>query len=56
MEDLFLPYNLAVSTYNVFSISIVSRIFTLSLNGKDITASLRLRSTTLMLWGHYYGK
>ena len=29
-------------------------------NGKDITASLRLRSnttiTTLTLWGHYYGK
>ena len=31
MEDSFLPYNLAISAYNFFFISIISRIFTFSL-------------------------
>jgi len=31
IEDSFLPYNLAISTYDFFSISIISRIFIFSL-------------------------
>jgi len=31
MEDSFLPYNLAISAYDFFSISIISRIFSFSL-------------------------
>jgi len=43
-----------------FRISIIFQHFQFLTNGNDITASLRLRSTTnvttLRLWGHYYGK
>jgi len=31
MEDSFLPYNLAISAYDLFFISVISRIFTFSL-------------------------
>jgi hypothetical protein len=31
MEDLFLPHNLAISAYDFYFISIISRIFTFSL-------------------------
>jgi len=60
MEDLFLPYNLAISTYDFFFYSKHIQNSHFLTNGKDITASLRLRRsiniTTLTLWGHYYGK
>jgi len=48
------------SPHTIFFISIISRIFHFLTNGKDITAFLKLRSTTrittLTLWGHCYGK
>ena len=59
MEDSFLLYNLAISAYDFF-FPYFHHIqnFHFLTNGKDITASLRLRSTTnittLTLWGHYY--
>jgi len=58
MEDSFLLYNLPISAYDFFFNHI--RNFHFLTNGKDITNSLRLRSTTsittLTFWGHYYGK
>ena len=55
MEDSFLPYNLAISAYNFFFFYFNHiQNFHFLTNGKDIMASLRLRSTTsittLMLW------
>jgi len=59
MEDSFLPYNLAISANDFFHFHHIQNAHSLT-NGKDITASFRLRSTTtittLTLWGHYYGK
>ena len=60
MEDSFLQYNLAISAYDFFFYCNHIQNFHFLTNGKDITASLRLRSTasitTLRLWSHYYGK
>ena len=60
MEDWFLPCNLAISEYDFFFYFHHIQNFHFLTNRKDITASLRLRSTTTIttvtLWGHYYGK
>jgi len=59
MEDSFLPHNVAIPAYDFFYFNHIQNFHFLT-NGKDITASLRLRSTTsittLTLWSHYYGK
>ena len=59
MEDSFSPYNLAISAYDFFYFHHIQNFHFLA-NGKDITASLRLRCTTSIttftLWGQYYGK
>ena len=44
MEDSFLPYNLAISAYDFFFYH--NQNFHFLTNGRDITAYLRLRSTT----------
>jgi len=44
MEDSFLPYNLAISIYDFFSISIISRIFTFSLMEKTSRLLLGLEA------------
>jgi hypothetical protein len=46
MEDSFLPYNLAISAYDFFFYFHHIQNFHFLTDGKDITASLRLRSTT----------
>jgi len=65
MEDSFLPHNLAIFVYDIYIYIYIFSYFNHIQNfnfltdGKDITASLRLRSTnsttTRTLWGHYYG-